>query len=107
MTRNRRSSEACEPVASTSAARVGNAASGSEGSDSDSGGISDGDPPGYVAPAVAVAGPPAVVVAGSMSRSASTESGTKDKGKRTYEELEEITFSNPKQFTSMAFDIAA
>lgn len=92
MTRNRRSSE--RPVASTSSMPPRfSRPSGS--SASDSGDLSDGDPPGYVPPAPAVA----------LSRSTS-EGGSKDKGKRTFEELEDITFSNPKQFTSMAVTIA-
>lgn len=55
-------------------------------SDSGGGEISDGDPPGYVAP------PP------------------KEKElslvERNYSELEDIIFSNPKTFTAMVFDIS-
>lgn len=96
MTRNRRSSERppAAPVASTSTlpARKNRSVS----SASESGGLSDGDPPGY--------GPVEPVAA--LSRTVS-QSGAKDKVKRTYEELEDIVFSNPKQFSSMAFAIAA
>lgn len=52
---------------------------------------SDGDPPGYVAPVEVVALPP----------------GLDPAAVRSFQELEEILFSNPKSFTSMAFAIAA
>lgn len=58
---------------------------------SDSGGeVSDGDPPGYVAPPLAVSN-------GQEQEVPLVE--------RNYLELEDIIFSNPKTFTSMVFEI--
>ncbi|KAK4705973.1 hypothetical protein P7C70_g212, partial [Phenoliferia sp. Uapishka_3] len=91
MTRNRRGDEGGSGSATKPGAPSVFRTDYREASDSDgshSGSVSDGDPPGYVAPT----GIKAEVL---------------DNSKRNYEELEDITFSNPNQFISMAFAIAA
>lgn len=67
---------------------------GSRRSSSPSGSdISDGDPPGYVPPPSA---------ASALGRELQPEEVI-----REFAELEEVTFSNPQSFSSMAFAIAA
>ncbi|BGP06335.1 hypothetical protein OF846_001875 [Rhodotorula toruloides] len=98
-------------------------------SDTDSGAISDGDPPGYsggTPPPPLLAPPPALPgqqqdhsetasasgsVAGGSASGTPTTNGTgtgksKTAFKRAFEELEDIVFSNPKSFVTMASTIA-
>jgi len=90
-------------------------------SDSEDGGISDGDPPffaGSLPPSTV--GTPSVL-AGFPARPTTNQDSiagitggapnplaqpSKSKGKRSFEELEDIVFSNPKSFATLAFAIA-
>lgn len=90
-------------------------------SDSDDGAISDGDPPFYAGslPPSNV-GTPSVLtgfptrptsnqdsIAGMTGGAANLQAQPpKSKGKRSFEELEDIVFSNPKSFATLAFAIA-
>lgn len=67
--------------------------------------VSDGDPPGYIPPFELVAS--GGYRPSSETPSTSVSDSAANANKRNYEELEEITFANPKSFHSMAFAIAA
>ncbi|GAA5907991.1 hypothetical protein JCM5296_000779 [Sporobolomyces johnsonii] len=81
-------------------------------SDSDSDGISDGDPPGYEAapqpqppPPPSAPAPAARGAVGADGQQLLTAPPRRT-GKRSFEELEDIIFANPRSFATLAFAIA-
>ncbi|GAA5888412.1 hypothetical protein JCM16303_005732 [Sporobolomyces ruberrimus] len=91
-------------------------------SDSSDGGVSDGDPPQYSTsttsslPIAALPTPATYSARGNQDSLVGTTGGaanvvanpstSKKAGKRSFEELEDIVFSNPKSFATLAFAIA-
>ncbi|GAA5920168.1 hypothetical protein JCM1841_006622 [Sporobolomyces salmonicolor] len=82
-------------------------------SDSDSDGISDGDPPGYEAAPQPQPPPPPSASAPHAARGTVGADGQqlltappRRTGKRSFEELEDIIFANPRSFATLAFAIA-